>query len=107
MADPIAKGVDKVFRDIQARDRADVEAVRQKIGVMSYAGETWPINPAKSKEPVTDLEVMKAAEAAERLHHQGDLHGGLGQEGYDALQEAAKKRRPKNLPFPDPNKHVR
>lgn len=91
-----------------ARDRADVENFRNKAVNMSYAGETWPINPEQSKLPLSDSELLHAAEAAERLHMTGDLYGGLGAETYQALVDHAQRLRSSmNLPYADPNARLR
>jgi hypothetical protein len=61
-----------VWRAVQDRDRGDLNALLDKVGQMHYAGQTWPINPAKFGAP-TDLEQMRGQEAADRLNKYGEI----------------------------------
>lgn len=98
----VMSGVDQVARDIQARDSKDVDVVRRKTAAFKTSHGNVPAYPKDHGKPISDSEIMGAAEAAERLHKNKDMFGGLGERAYNALQSRAAEVRAK-LKVPNPN----
>ncbi len=105
----VMDGADKIAKDIQARDRGDVDGLRKKASVIvgPSGRKIAPSYPKEYGKPIPDAEKLRAADAAEREHMKGNLYGGLGSEGYDTLLSERKRIMKENPGMKDANARLR
>jgi len=83
-------------RPSKERDRGAIDAVRDKVGAIHYAGQKIPINRKKYGQNPTKTEIEAAKEGYKRLNQSGDVsYGYTGRENtgkpYDSF-DARKAR---------------